>query len=172
MNMDGFYCSSLYRIMCVQKKDIGTWLMTSEWLCDDMTAMDTVLQCRDNTMGTIGTLLWTLDSWVVCKLIPTNWTHSPSLSLSLDGWWWRCRWWRIGLWREVRKNPHLRWGKFVEETLLLATTGQVVKWREQKDKEDIGNFFIEWKMIKVLVSLQNHWSLVKYNWSKKGQHVQ
>ena len=40
-------------------------------------------------MGTIGTLLWTLqwtlDSWVVCKLIPTNWTHSPSLSLSMDG---------------------------------------------------------------------------------------
>ena len=45
--------------------------------------------CRDTTMGTamdtIGTLLWTLDSWVVCKLIPTNWTHSPTLSLSMDG---------------------------------------------------------------------------------------
>ena len=38
--------------------------------------------CRDTTMDTEGTLLWTLDSWVVCKLIPTNWTHSPSLSLS------------------------------------------------------------------------------------------
>ena len=34
----------------------------------------------------------------------------------------------------------------------------MVKWREQKDTEDFGNFYIEWKMIKALVSLQNHWS--------------
>ena len=47
----------------------------------------------------------------------------------------------------------MRGGKFVEETLLLATGGQVVKWREQKDSEDFGNFFIERQMIKASVSL-------------------